>query len=51
MPGRGDSEEQDRKQEKHCRYIERDYLVNWTIILVAWVWASFSSRQSVKLLV
>ena len=41
MPGRGDGEEQDRKQEKHCRYIERDYLVNWTIILVAWAVGEF----------
>jgi len=41
MPSRGNSEEQDGKQEKHCRYIERDYLVNWTIILVAWAEGEF----------
>jgi hypothetical protein len=41
MPGRGDSEEQDRKQEKHGRHIECDHLVNRTVVLRFWAEGEF----------
>jgi hypothetical protein len=50
MPGRGDSEEQDRKQEKHGRYIECDHLVNRTVVRRSWAEGEFFTATQCEII-